>query len=127
MDRWGGSLQAVGGIFQPPKCTWTAHNIVQDKKGECVYMDTPKMKTKGDKEADEEEENDELDELEMIAPQLSGNTKSIQLLKSSEAVKKLGLFSRPDRCSDRHMLQMRDRMEDWTKRVKNGALPIYSV
>ena len=34
VDTWGGSLQAVGGLLQPPKCIWTAHDIVQDKKGE---------------------------------------------------------------------------------------------
>ena len=54
VDIWGGSLQAVGGTLQPPKCTWTAHDMVQDKKREWVYRDAPKIKTKGDKEADEE-------------------------------------------------------------------------
>ena len=54
----------------------------------------------------------------MTVPQLTGNTKAIKLLTSSEAVKNLGLFVMPDGCIDRHMLQMEDRMEDWTVRVK---------
>ena len=29
--------------------------------------------------------------------------------------------------NDRHMQQMRERIEDWTKKIKNGALPTRSV
>ena len=75
--------------------------MVQDKKGDLIYRDAPKTKKKGDKEADEEEDDDEADDLEMTAPQLTGDTKAIQLIKSSKAVKNLGLFSRPDGCSNR--------------------------
>ena len=96
--------------------------MVQDERGEWVYRDAPKKKTKGDKKAEEEEEDDGLDDLEMTVPQLSGDAKTIQLLKFSEAVKNLGLFARQDGCSDIHMLQMRNRMEDWTKQIKNGVL-----
>ena len=63
----------------------------------------------------------------MTVPQLTGDAKAIQLLKLSEAVKNLGLFARPDECSDNHTSQMKDRMEDWTVQVKNGALPMRSV
>ena len=59
--------------------------------------------------------NEKLDQLEMTVPQLTGVTKAIKLLKSSKAVKNLGLFVRPDGMSDMHMLQMKDRMKDWTK------------
>ena len=53
----------------------------------------------------QEELDEELDNIEMMTvPQLLGDTKTIKLLKSSEAVKNLGLFSRPDGCSERHML-----------------------
>ena len=57
-----------------------------------MYMNAPRAMKKGDKEADMEEKGDEPDNLEMTAPQpqLSGDTKAIQLLKSSEAVKALG-------------------------------------
>ena len=73
------------------------------------------------------EGDDELDNLEMTVPQLTGDAKAIKLLKSSKAMENLGLFARPDGCSDKHMTQMKERMEDWTVRVKNGALPTRSV
>ena len=37
-------------------------------------------------------EDDEADDLEMTVPQLTRDVKAIQLLKSSKAVKNLGLF-----------------------------------
>ena len=49
----------------------------------------------------------------MTVPQLTDDAKVIQLLKSSEAVKNLGLFDRPDGCIDKHISQMKDRIEDW--------------
>ena len=74
-----------------------------------------------------EEKGDELDDLEMMVLQLSGDTKAIHLLRSRKVFKNLRLCTRPDRCSDRHMLQMRDRMEDWIKQVKNRALLTHLV
>ena len=59
--------------------------------------------------------------------QLSGDAKAIQLLKPSQVSKNLGLFVGLDSYSDMNMLQLRDRMEDWTKRVKNGALTTCSL
>ena len=67
------------------------------------------------KDAEEEEEcDDKLNGLEITVPQLTGNAKAIWLVKLSEAVKNLGLFARPERCSNKHISQMKDRMEDWT-------------
>ena len=63
----------------------------------------------------------------MTVPQLTGDAKAIKLLKSSKAVENLGLFSSPDGCRDKHMTQMKERMEDWTVRVKNVALPTRSA
>ena len=51
-----------------------------------------------------DDEDDELDVLEIMVPQLIGDTNTIKFLKSSEAVRNLGLFVRPDGCSDKHML-----------------------
>ena len=106
-------------------------------KGVWEYMDTKKKATKkrGAPAGEEHEELDSLDEnvdeeldsLEMTVPQLTGDAKAIKRLKSSEAVKNLGLFARPDGQSDKHMNQMKERMEDWTVRIKNGVLPIRSV
>ena len=39
--------------------------MVQDKKGDLIYRDAPKTKKKGDKEADEEVGDGELEDLEM--------------------------------------------------------------
>ena len=101
--------------------------MMQDEKGEWGYRDEEKKKGKGKDTEEEEEGNKELDSLEMTVPQLTGDAKAIQLLKLSNAVENLGLFVRPDGCSDRHMSQMKDGMEDWTVRVKNGALPTRSI
>ena len=49
----------------------------------------------------------------MTVPQLTGDSKAVQLLKSSKAVENLGLFARPDGCSDKHMSQIKERIEDW--------------
>ena len=73
------------------------------------------------------EGDNKLDNLEMTVPQPTGNAKAIKIPKSSEAVENLGLFATPDRCSDKHMTQMKGRMKDWTVHVKNGALPTHSV
>ena len=81
-----------------------------------------------EKDAEEEDEcNDKLESLEMTVPQLMGDAEGIQLLKSSNAVKNLGFFARPHRCSNKYMSQTKGMMEDWTVRVKNGKLPTRSV
>ena len=106
-------------------------------KGVWEYRDAEKttIKKRGAHAEEEHEEldnidevaNEELDDLVMTVPQLSGDAKAIKRLKSSEAVKNLGLFARPDGRSDKYMSQMKERMGDWTVRVKNGALPTRSV
>ena len=82
----------------------------QDEKGEWGYRDAERKKGK-EKDAEEEDEcNNELNGPEMMVPQLTGNAKVIQLLKLRKAVENLGLFARPDGCSDKHMSQMKDWM-----------------
>ena len=117
INRWGESLVAVGGTMNLDKCSRTVHNMIQGEIRDWKCRDTDKNSKKGGSELDGQEELDEeLDNIEMMTvPQLLGDAKTIELLKSSKAVKNLGLFSRPDGCSDRHMLQMQDMMEDWTK------------
>ena len=60
---------------------------------EWVYRDEETKNRKGKEEAEEDECNEELDSLEMMVPQLTEYAKAIKLLKSSEAVKNLGLFA----------------------------------
>ena len=63
----------------------------------------------------------------MGVPIVNGDITAINRLKSSEAVKNLGLFARPDGNNSPHMEQMRTRMETWTTKVKNDTLPTRSV
>jgi hypothetical protein len=128
VNLWARSLEEVGGLLQPPKCGWTIHDMKCSDKGVWEYRDAEEkaIKKRGAQAEEEHEEldnieedaNKELDNLEMTVPQLTGDAKAIKRLKSSEAVKNLGLFARPDGRSDKHMSQMKERMEDWTVRVK---------
>ena len=52
-----------------------------------------KKKRRGEEEAEDDKGDEELDQLEMMVPQLTGDAKVIKLLKFSEAVKNLGLFA----------------------------------
>ena len=63
------------------------------QKGRMDLQRHPQNKEKSDKEADVEENDDELDDLEMMASQLSGDAKVIQLLRYSKAVKNVGLYA----------------------------------
>ena len=42
VNMQGALLQEDGGTLQPPKCTWIAHNMVQDIKGEWLHRDAEK-------------------------------------------------------------------------------------
>ena len=112
INRWGGSLVAVGGTMNLDKCSRTVHNMIQGENGDWKCRDTDKNSKKGGSELDGQEELDELDNIEMTASQLLGDAKILQLLKFNQAVKNLGLFARPDGCDDKNMQQMRDMMED---------------
>ena len=78
-------------------------------------------------------EDEELDNLEpfeeitLTVPQAGADAVAIKRLSSAEAVENLGLYTRPDGKCDVHMGQMRGRIEQWTKLVKNGNLPTKSV
>ena len=111
--------------------------MMYNNKGVWGYRDDEEKAGKKEAKPAKEEEDEldcldmegdnELDNLKMTVPQLTGDAKAIKLLKYSEAVKNLGLFARPDGCSDKHITQMKERIEDWTVRIKNGALPTRSV
>ena len=98
-------------------------HMVPKGKGKCRYHDSPL-----DKEQDvEERKNHDEEQLQMAVPQADGRAVDIKHLKWSEAVENLGLFGRPDGDCSNHLGQMAGRIEDWTTRVKNGALPTRSV
>ena len=64
----------------------------QDEKGKWGYRDADKKKGKEKNVEGVEQRDDKLNSLEMTVPQLTGDTKAIQLLKLSEAVENLGLL-----------------------------------
>ena len=87
--------------------------------GEWEYRDQkPRL---GAADGADDEELDELDDYVLQVPQSSGTPAKIRHLRSDEAIENLGLFARPDGCNDAHLDQMKERVEDWTKLVKNGA------
>jgi len=122
VNRWGLSLITTGGDFHPIKCGYTIADQTPDGKGGWVYADQVP--------SSDEEELDDLEappEEQFTVPQARADAAAIERLKSSEAVEMLGLYARPDGKCDCHMLQMKERIEDWTKKIKNGALPTRSV
>ncbi|KAL7523098.1 hypothetical protein ACHAXR_000025, partial [Thalassiosira sp. AJA248-18] len=121
VDQWGESLQAVGGALNPDKCSWTVAEMTPKGNGEWEYRD--QRASTGEDDESEADGMDELDEITLRVPQSSGPPEKIKHLRSNEAVENLGLYARPDGCNDAHLGQMRTRVEDWTKLVKNGALP----
>ena len=96
------------------KCTFTIHDMEVGAKGRWKYKDEEKKKRRGSAETDEDEleELDPFEEVSMGVPMVNGDLKAIKQLKSSEAVKNLGLFARPDGDSSPHMEQLRGRLKN---------------
>ena len=97
--------------------------MIPSGKGSWRYHDSPR----GKEHDGEDQGSQNNDRLRMTVPQADGQTVDIKHLKSSEAVENLGLFARPDGDCSNHLRQLAGRIEDWTTRVKNGALPTRSV
>ena len=129
INQWGGSLMATGGAFNAEKSGWTLHDMVCTSNGDWKYHDDIKAQRAESDKRNGATENmyDELDEIEITVPMLEGDAATISRLKTSEAVKNLGMQARPDGSSEDHFTQMRKRMEGWTVLVKNGQLPTRSV
>ena len=122
-DQWGGSLIETGGEQNPDKCAFTVGHMIPAGKGSWKYHDSQR----DNKQDGEDQDAREEEHLRMTVPQADGRAVNIQHLKSSEAVENLGLFARPDGDCSNHLRQLAERIEDWTTRVKNGALPTRSV
>ena len=129
IEQWGTALMATGGALNPAKCAWTIHDMTCSANGEWHYRDD--LKAKREAAAKEDKALDdiysELDDVNIQVPQLGGDAATIQRLKTSEAVKNLGLKARPDGSSQDHFQQLQKRMKDWTLLIKNGQLPTRSV
>ena len=129
INHWGGMLMSTGGAYNADKSGWTLHDMVCGTNGEWRYQDDVKAQRKeSNKERGEEEDMyDELNELNITVPLLEGDVAVISRLKTSEAVKNLGMQARPDGSSTDHFTHLRKRMEEWAVLVKNGQLPTRSV
>ena len=119
ITSWGNLLRATGGALQPGKCSATAHHMVPDGKGGWVYSDQGKEY--------EEAGLEELDGIQFEVPQGEGESAPIKRLPTNQAVENLGIFARPDGNPDAHFAHMREKMTDWTAKIKNGSIPTRSV
>ena len=74
-------------------------------------------------ESDKEDLDEDIDKPPpLTVPLANADASAIKYLQSSEAVKNLGLFACPDGSTDVQLTKMQDKVEDWTKLVKNGYL-----
>ena len=79
-------------------------------------------------ESDEEDPEEAMDKLPpLTVPLANADAAAIKYLQSSEAVKNLGLFACPDGSTNVQLTRMQDKVEDWTKLVKNGYLTTRSL
>ena len=77
---------------------------------------------------DEPPEERELDNFQLKVPQASGRPAAvIDQLQSSQAEKNLGIFTPPDGNCEPQFEAMRDRVDDWTTKMKAGCLPSRSA
>ena len=136
---WGNSLIATGGALNPEKCKWTIHDMVPKADGTWEYNRcTPALSTIKEgkvypgtievEQDDNEPEDRELDNFQLKIPQASGRPAAvIDQLQSSQAEKNLGIYTPPDENSEPQFEAMRDRVDDWTTKMKAGCLPSRSA
>ena len=142
VSQWGQSLIATGGALNPEKCFWTVHHMKCDNKGKWNYsearQDTPSAPESPEEdeelddfpayESDEEDQEEAMDKLPpLTVPLANADAAAIKYLQSTEAVKNLGLFACPDGSTNVQLTRMQDKVEDWTKLVKNGYLTTRSL
>ena len=136
----------AGGEIKLVKCVYTVHEMESTPDGTWEYSDTVTSGTWAWNTQEEEVmeledlwnnsdggEDEELEELEPIVhgqvkvPLINRNTVAIANLKSSEAVKNRGLFTRPNKNCNIHTKKLKEKVEDWLVHVKNGNLSTSSV
>ena len=110
VTNWGKLLIAGGGALQPAKCKWTVHDQVVKKDGTWEYR-TINSDLPAGNENEDVDRDDTLSNLQMKVPQASGDAVAIEQLMHSEAVKNLGLFTRPDGVNAPHLAQIKERKE----------------
>ena len=112
------------GDLNPTKCSWTMHDYQSDGKGGWHYTD---QQRDHDDPNELEDLEQQLEEVTITVPTNNSDAEMIKHLQLTEAVKNLGLFTRPDGNNQPHLDQLKKRMEDWTTLVKQGSLPTRSV
>ena len=136
VNCWGDLLMATGGSLNPKKCFWTVHDMRPRADGSWTYRQcTPALETikEGEEmpgtdlaDREEDDEDAELDELTMTIPQSNGDAAAIIQLQSSQATVNLGLLAPPDGNPQPQFDVLREKVDDWTRKIKDGHLPARS-
>ena len=80
----------------------------------------------------EDMDEDELDELDppgtgLTVPQAGGDAATIKRLSNDDAEENLGMKVQPDGCNQRHLANLKNKVEEWTSKVDGSQLPARSV
>ena len=136
INCWGELLMATGGSLNPKKCFWTVHDMKPRADGSWTYRQCkPALETikEGEEmpgtdlaEREDDDEDAELDELQMTIPQSNGDVAAIMQLQSSQATVNLGLLAPPDGNPAPQFEVLRNKVDDWTRKIKDGHLPARS-
>ena len=135
ITSWGDLLMATGGALNPTKCFWTIHDMAPRPDGTWEYrICRPALETikEGeemagtDMEEREDDRDDELDQIKLTIPQLDGDVAAIAQLQASQATENLGLLAPPNGSPTPQFDKMKERVDRWTKRIKDGHLPARS-
>ena len=136
VNCWGDLLMATGGSLNPKKCFWTVHDMKPRADGTWTYRQCkPALATieEGTEmpgtdmvEREDDDEDAELDELIMTIPQSDGDAAAIIQLQSSQATVNLGLLAPPDGDPAPQFEVLRQKVDDWTAKIRDGHLPARS-
>ena len=74
-----------------------------------------------------EEDEDPIDALQMTVPQADGREEVITQLQSCQAMKNLGLYAPPEGGSAPQLSVKRDKVDNWTTKMRAGGLPARSA
>ena len=119
ITSWNSLLNASGGMLRPEKCSATIHHMVPDGKGDWVYADQLKRT--------DDDELDDLDDIDFHVRGEDGDVESIKRLTTNQAVENLGMLARPDGNPTQQFACMKEKMTNWTAKIKNGSIPTRSV
>lgn len=103
LDTWGALLIATGGMLKPEKCFSYIINYVWEE--ECVnYAEIEGV-------------------LRFTVPQADRKPHPIKQLSVYKTKKVLGIWTNPEGCGREQLKTLRQHVEEWTNRLRNGHLP----